>query len=131
MSYDDYLGSQEWRDIRDEVMCRDSRRCQSCRDDAHVVHHLNYERVGNEDLDDLVSLCWDCHESHHYHHGDGEPFKECVCSKECKANRRHEAQFREDQATGNVFKAIRERMEQLDELPPRTLTSEEFWQAFE
>jgi hypothetical protein len=29
------------------------------------VHHLTYERVGYEDLDDLVSVCEDCHETVH------------------------------------------------------------------
>jgi 5-methylcytosine-specific restriction endonuclease McrA len=32
---------------------------------ADVVHHLTYERLGNELLIDLVSLCNGCHDQAH------------------------------------------------------------------
>ena len=34
------------------------------------LHHLTYERIGNEELDDLIALCSGCHQVVHAHHAE-------------------------------------------------------------
>ncbi|MGL5712626.1 MAG: HNH endonuclease [Paraclostridium sp.] len=63
IEYDDYINSYEWKILRRQVIRRDLKRCRNCgtnRKQLHV-HHLTYERFGNERLDDLMTLCVDCH----------------------------------------------------------------------
>lgn len=60
--YSDYLQSPQWRALRRKVLARDKGRCQGCLEaDATQVHHLTYDRVGNEMLFDLVAMCKNCH----------------------------------------------------------------------
>lgn len=65
--YSVYLASQEWRWKRDEVLARAGGLCEvdGCGLKAEQVHHTTYERVGNEDLEDLLALCSSCHEQIH------------------------------------------------------------------
>lgn len=62
--YYSYLDSWQWSVIRDAVMERDDHTCE-CGDHATQVHHLTYDNVGDEELDDLVAICRDCHEFEH------------------------------------------------------------------
>ena len=45
----------------------DGHRCRTCRHDGSAwcleVHHLTYDRIGHEDLADLITLCRQCHEA--------------------------------------------------------------------
>ena len=41
----------------DQAICE---RCDAA--PVRATHHLTYERVGREDLDDLLGVCSDCHE---------------------------------------------------------------------
>lgn len=72
--YHDYLESAEWRAKRQLVLERDHHLCQSCFEAGHCsratqVHHLTYERVGNEDMGHLQAICDECHkEAHPLHH---------------------------------------------------------------
>lgn len=74
LSYDDYvayLRSPAWQELRDRARaiapypgCAECARrgydyCLS--DVAFEVHHLTYERVGHELLEDLEVLCWPHH----------------------------------------------------------------------
>ena len=64
--YNAYLKSPEWREKREQVLLRDQYKCQDC--GAHErleVHHTTYKRVFHEDLDDLITLCRDCHQNEH------------------------------------------------------------------
>lgn len=64
--YDNYLQSPEWKTRRDLVLRRANGVCEGCgRRDARHVHHLHYDRVGNEMLFDLVAVCVDCHDQIH------------------------------------------------------------------
>ena len=64
--YDLYLQSKEWKQKRSEVLFRDGHCCQLCGDEENLrVHHLTYNRVGNEALFDLVTLCSHCHANEH------------------------------------------------------------------
>lgn len=65
--YVDYLQTPEWRRRRDERIRAVGRQCQRCaaRRDLQV-HHLSYERLGDEWDTDLEVLCRSCHENHHF-----------------------------------------------------------------
>jgi 5-methylcytosine-specific restriction endonuclease McrA len=65
--YDKYLHSDEWRARRERALNRDSHKCQQpgCRREADHVHHLNYDRVGEELDTDLTSVCFPCHQKLH------------------------------------------------------------------
>jgi hypothetical protein len=64
--YITYLKSDKWKKIRNAVVARDGNKCTKCSstDNLHV-HHLTYDRVGEEELTDLITLCKDCHEATH------------------------------------------------------------------
>lgn len=64
--YQEYLQSREWKQKRSEVLFRDGHCCQLCGDEDNLrVHHLTYNRVGDEALFDLVTLCTHCHAKEH------------------------------------------------------------------
>ena len=52
-----------WRRIRRERLEHDHGLCVFCKAEAEEVHHVTYERRGAESLDDLRSLCGDCHDA--------------------------------------------------------------------
>lgn len=60
--YDRYIHSEAWRSKADARLEYDGHTCQVCGGAASDVHHLTYDRFGNERQDDLVSLCRRCHE---------------------------------------------------------------------
>ena len=77
--YYTYLLSKEWKLIRKKILSRDGNRCQWCGDYHSLhIHHLTYDRVYHEDLDDLITLCSQCHENYHkrkkYAESQGKPF---------------------------------------------------------
>lgn len=65
-AYNRYLESPEWKAKRSKVLNRDHWRCTMRRNGctllATEVHHLTYKNVGDEPLEDLTSICHDCHE---------------------------------------------------------------------
>lgn len=64
--YTQYLQSPAWARKRAKVLARDNYQCRGCGESrATQVHHLTYERVGNELLFDLVAVCDRCHEQCH------------------------------------------------------------------
>ncbi len=67
MPYKDYLKSDEWRRLRLMVLRRAGGRCERCgkNNGEWNVHHLTYDRRGNELLSDLVLLCKRCHDVAH------------------------------------------------------------------
>lgn len=65
--YDAYLNSPQWHRLRERVLARDGGVCRAvgCSRPAAQVHHLTYERVGSEELSDLVAVCSACHDACH------------------------------------------------------------------
>jgi hypothetical protein len=58
-----YMASREWRLKRQQVIDRAGGVCERCLlASIENVHHLTYERLGDERLDDLQGLCRPCHE---------------------------------------------------------------------
>ena len=63
MKYPQYLASREWALKREAVRKRSGNKCERCKKAPQdAVHHLTYERVGNEHLEDLQAICDPCHE---------------------------------------------------------------------
>lgn len=68
IDYNEYIRSDEWKKKRILVAQRENHRCQMCGELVVVhyhIHHKTYARFGNEDLDDLMFLCEDCHTKLH------------------------------------------------------------------
>ena len=69
MSYDDYLQTDVWKEIRFTRLKMDHFKCQQCGSGINVqVHHIRYPESawGTENLkDDLVTLCDLCHKETH------------------------------------------------------------------
>lgn len=70
MSYEDYLSSTRWNRRKHAFYGRNENSCAACSSKRRlVVHHLSYERLGRERDEDLVVLCWDCHDELHLRFG--------------------------------------------------------------
>lgn len=66
MPYEEYLQTPEWRQKRELALERDNYCCRVCNSDERLhVHHRTYVRRGNENLEDLTTLCEECHERYH------------------------------------------------------------------
>ena len=67
MQYYEYIHSEEWRQKRNQVLKRDGFRCQMCGTAKNLrVHHISYEHLNqDEELDDLITLCDNCHTKIH------------------------------------------------------------------
>ncbi|MEQ3724083.1 hypothetical protein [Alcanivorax sp.] len=64
--YQQYLQSPEWAQVRDDIFVRDQGICLDCGNPAEQIHHRSYPEVmGDENYDDLVSLCGSCHRYRH------------------------------------------------------------------
>lgn len=64
--YNAHLNSDKWKAIAEQTQKRDGYRCRDCGTQAHLhVHHLTYDRFGNELLQDLKTLCKECHAKEH------------------------------------------------------------------
>ena len=67
--YINYIKSDAWKRKRLEYFARYGKFCQACGTRKNiVVHHLTYDRLGNELLTDLKSLCSVCHLAVHAQH---------------------------------------------------------------
>ena len=72
--YNEYLQSDEWWRRRRLVINRAKGYCEGCGTARCTqVHHLTYERAGNEMLFDLVAVCDECHEQLHPDEPEDDP----------------------------------------------------------
>lgn len=74
-----YLKSEIWKATRKKILFRDNYTCQSCgaKDTQLHVHHLSdYDRLGNEKHENLVTLCLDCHTAWHQKYGYPQTYEE-------------------------------------------------------
>ena len=64
--YQTYLKSDAWRYKKREVFLERGRTCEKCMSKKDIqVHHLRYDNIFNEPLEDLQILCSRCHEKEH------------------------------------------------------------------
>lgn len=64
--YEQHLNSAEWQVSRARVVLRAAGWCEECRTrPLREVHHLSYRRFGHEPDDDLIGLCFSCHDGRH------------------------------------------------------------------
>ncbi len=67
MNYAKYIQSEQWQALRTVVLRRDKYTCQGCgKPHCLDVHHKTYNRLGDEELTDLETLCRRCHKDTHY-----------------------------------------------------------------
>ena len=69
-----YYRTPHWKQFSQQAKDFGGNHCEDCgidEDEARrtgnylQVHHKNYNNVGNEDLDDVVTLCKRCHGERH------------------------------------------------------------------
>ena len=57
------LGAQDYDMMRERVLRRDSWRCQECGSmkNLHIHHMKRRSQLGGDTMDNLITLCADCH----------------------------------------------------------------------
>jgi len=64
--YIEYLKSEDWRERRKVLMEQCDWECSKCGEKATELHHLNYNNLGEEELEsDVIPLCSECHKEIH------------------------------------------------------------------
>lgn len=67
-SYDEYLKSIVWHNIRNKKLIEVEHTCQICYSKNDLeVHHRTYKRIFREKMSDLTVLCRNCHQLYHTH----------------------------------------------------------------
>ena len=70
MPYHAYLRTPHWELARNAVLARDGNKCADCgksRDEEPLeVHHITYIRRGRENMEDMMTLCRECHHERHF-----------------------------------------------------------------
>lgn len=65
-AYQLYLSSPDWQFIRSQRLEYDQYTCCGCLTGRHLqVHHVTYDNLGHEQLEDLVTVCERCHRAIH------------------------------------------------------------------
>jgi 5-methylcytosine-specific restriction endonuclease McrA len=61
------LEQQDYQNLREQVLRRDSWRCQSCGSMTNLeLHHKQFRsHSGGDPESNLITLCFDCHRSVH------------------------------------------------------------------
>ncbi len=62
--YQKYIRSKEWQTKRQQKLEACNHRCECegrCYRKATQIHHLHYDTLGNESIEDLQALCPKCH----------------------------------------------------------------------
>jgi hypothetical protein len=68
MSYrPSYLNSEHWEAFRRLYFAKNKPKvCDFCKANKKLdLHHVTYERIGRERLDDVVAICRSCHDEIH------------------------------------------------------------------
>jgi len=64
--YLDYIASPVWKAKAYDARESAGNKCQLCNSPYYLrVHHRTYDRLGNESIDDLITLCSNCHSKFH------------------------------------------------------------------
>ncbi len=109
--YDAYMLSPEWRTLRAAVFKRDNNQCRQCGSrDRLTAHHLTYVRMFRERMEDLITLCKDCHEMQHRKTNTPQPCiprkikmgRDFRARKNLKKQRDHKAEQRRQRREENM-----------------------------
>jgi hypothetical protein len=66
--YEKYMATKEWQRKRKEKLKEANYQCEKCGTAKNLhVHHINYDHLGFESLEELVVLCEKHHDSVHVH----------------------------------------------------------------
>ena len=67
MGRDDYMETEVWKGLSKQRMKIDGWKCCECKSAENLqVHHIHYPLVwGEESIDDLRTLCDECHKNLH------------------------------------------------------------------
>ena len=66
MKYSEYLKTEYWQNIKQQVLERDKYRCRLCNSNIDLhVHHRTYDYIGEEKLEELITLCGKHHNMIH------------------------------------------------------------------
>lgn len=77
--YKTYLLTPHWLSLRDKIKHKANHKCEACSSNQSLqVHHLTYERLGQESIDDLMCLCEAYHNLVHSLIGKESTRKEIV-----------------------------------------------------
>ncbi len=57
----EYYNSEKWKSLRKLVIERDKNECSFCDNVGTDVHHTTYENWKNENINELILLCRNCH----------------------------------------------------------------------
>lgn len=77
-AYKRYLRTKNWQKLRFKVLKRSGGKCERCGYQPYKrgglqIHHLSYDRVGHESLEDLIAICPRCHMEIHKITGKRKP----------------------------------------------------------
>ena len=80
--YAEYLKSDQWASLREIILTRANHLCDmpGCLREPIEVHHLTYDRLGEEDWRDLAAVCELCHRVLHDPSAPTEA--PCICAHE-------------------------------------------------
>jgi len=71
MPYGEYLRTPEWQQARRAKLNQVGNQCRRCGGERNLhVHHLTYDHLGHEWLDELAVLCRMCHQQTHWERDD-------------------------------------------------------------
>ncbi len=67
LEYDAYLDSDQWKNLKIQIIKERGRFCERCGAAPNPIylHHLTYRRFGHELRQDLILLCFQCHQREH------------------------------------------------------------------
>lgn len=86
--YGKYLLTRHWRKVREKKMKEQGYICERCKKKFKTpqlqIHHLTYENIGNEKMEDLMCLCTNCH---NIIHGSKKALEKENKDKEAKYDR--------------------------------------------
>ena len=65
-----HMQGEYWANLKALKIEFTQHRCELCFSPNHLhLHHLTYQRLGCERVDDVVLLCYTCHQLQHDHYG--------------------------------------------------------------
>ena len=79
MKYNEYLKSEEWKELRKKAIDRDDGKCVFCNRRFREVHHVTYpKRFSLDHIDNLLVVCEKCHRRLHGIRNDDKELLEVI-----------------------------------------------------